>query len=155
MAGLGLKNYRMSLSWPRILPQGTGAVNKAGLDFYDKLIDELLSQGITPWITLFHWDLPQALQDQGGWANRKTVDAYAAYTDLVTKHFGNRVKNWMTHNEPWVFAFCGTSSRPTPRGSRTSKRLWPSPITFCCPTAGPCPSSGPTFREPGSASSTT
>jgi len=107
MADLGLKNYRLSLSWPRILPQGTGAVNKPGLAFYDRLIDELLAKNITPWVTLFHWDLPQALQDQGGWANRKTVDAYAAYTDVVTRHFGGRVKHWMTHNEPWVHAFCG------------------------------------------------
>lgn len=107
MAELGLKNYRLSFSWPRILPQGTGAVNPKGLDFYDRVIDSLLAKGITPWVTLFHWDLPQALQDKGGWASRSTAEAYAAYADLVTKHFGDRVKNWMTHNEPWVHAFCG------------------------------------------------
>ncbi len=107
MAELGLKNYRMSFSWTRILPQGTGQVNPAGLAFYDRLIDALVAKGITPWVTIYHWDLPQALQDKGGWANRATVDAYVAYADLVTKHFGNRVRNWMTHNEPWVHAFCG------------------------------------------------
>jgi len=107
MAQLGLKNYRMSFSWTRILPLGTGKVNQAGLDFYDRQIDDLLAKGITPWVTLFHWDLPQALQDKGGWANRATVDAYVVYVDLVTKHFAGRVTNWMTHNEPWVFSFCG------------------------------------------------
>ena len=107
MKKLGLKHYRLSFAWTRILPQGTGAVNKAGLDFYDKLIDGMLERGITPWVTLFHWDLPQALQDKGGWASRATIDAFVAYVDLVTKHFGTRVKNWITVNEPWVYAFCG------------------------------------------------
>lgn len=107
MADLGLKNYRMSVSWPRIFPQGTGAVNPQGLAFYDRLVDALLAKGVTPWITLFHWDLPQALQDKGGWANRVTVDAYTKYADALTRHLGDRVKNWMTHNEPWVHSFCG------------------------------------------------
>lgn len=107
MGQLGIPHYRMSLSWPRIVPEGTGRVNQKGLDFYKRLVDSLLAQGITPWITLYHWDLPQALQDQGGWANRATVDAYTAYADTVTRALGDRVKNWMTHNEPWVHAFCG------------------------------------------------
>ncbi len=107
MQQMGLKNYRLSLSWTRILPSGTGALNQAGLDFYQRIFDELQAKGITPWVTLFHWDLPQALQDQGGWNNRATVDAYVAYVDLVTKYFGRQVKHWMTHNEPWVHSFCG------------------------------------------------
>jgi beta-glucosidase len=102
---LGIANYRFSIAWPRILPDGAGTVNEAGLDFYDKLVDGLLDAGITPWATLYHWDLPQALQDQGGWPNRATVDAYLQYADVVTKRLGDRVKQWMTFNEPWVFTY--------------------------------------------------
>ncbi len=109
MASLGLKAYRFSLSWTRILPKGSGAVNPKGLEFYDRLVDGMLGRGIRPFATLFHWDLPQALQDSGGWANRATIDAYLAYADIVTKRLGDRVKDWMSHNEPWVYAFCGHS----------------------------------------------
>jgi beta-glucosidase len=104
---LGISHYRFSLSWPRIVPNGTGAVNEKGLDFYDRLIDSMLENGIRPYATLYHWDLPQALQASGGWANRATVDAYARYADIATKRYGDRVKDWMTHNEPWVAAFVG------------------------------------------------
>ncbi len=107
MKDLGLKSYRFSISWPRILPQGRGAVNQAGLDFYSSLVDELLAAGITPFVTLFHWDLPQALQDEGGWTNRSTVEAFLEYADVVTQALGDRVKNWMTHNEPSVVAYLG------------------------------------------------
>jgi beta-glucosidase len=107
MASLGLKAYRFSIAWPRILPKGTGALNPKGLEFYDRLVDGMLKRGIRPFATLFHWDLPQAVQDGGGWANRATMDAYLAYVDLVTKRLGDRVKDWMTHNEPWVYSFCG------------------------------------------------
>ncbi|MDC7233042.1 MAG: GH1 family beta-glucosidase [Spirochaetales bacterium] len=107
MKKMGLKNYRLSLSWSRILPEGKGGVNQKGLDFYNDLIDELLAAGITPFITLFHWDLPQALQDAGGWANRETAYLYRDYAEIVTKALGDRVKNWMTHNEPWVHTMCG------------------------------------------------
>jgi beta-glucosidase len=105
MAKLGVKNYRLSLAWPRIIPQGRGAVNQAGLDHYRRLLDTLLDYGITPWVTMFHWDLPQALEDQGGWRVRKTVDAFALYADLVVKTFGDQVKNWITLNE----IFCITT----------------------------------------------
>lgn len=107
MKHLGLAHYRMSVSWPRVLPEGRGRVENRGLDFYDRLVDDLLAGGITPWITLYHWDLPQALQDLGGWADRRVVDAFAEYADLVTRRLGDRVKNWMTFNEPWVAAVCG------------------------------------------------
>jgi len=107
MQQLGLKNYRFSLSWPRIYPQGKGAINQKGLDHYSRLVDSLLAAGITPWVTLYHWDLPQTLEDEGGWPARATTDHFAQYADIVSKHLGDRVKNWMTINEPGVVAFLG------------------------------------------------
>lgn len=107
MREIGIKGYRFSISWPRIFPTGTGQVNEKGLDFYDRLIDEILKAGIVPYATLYHWDLPQALQDIGGWENPDSVKWFADYTDLVTRTLGDRVKNWATHNEPFVVAFVG------------------------------------------------
>ncbi len=107
MAELGITAYRFSTAWTRIIPDGVGRPNEAGIDFYGQLIDELLRNGITPWLTLYHWDLPQALQDAGGWLNRDTVDAFAQYADVLAKSFGGRVKNWITHNEPWAAAHLG------------------------------------------------
>jgi beta-glucosidase len=107
MADLGMQSYRFSIAWSRVIPNGTGAVNEAGLDFYDQLVNGLLAANITPWVTLYHWDLPQALQDNGGWANRDTVNAFVAYSDLVVRRLGDRVKHWITHNEPWVVSFAG------------------------------------------------
>lgn len=101
MGTLGLQAYRFSIAWPRILPNGHGRVNQAGLDFYSRLVDGLLSAGITPFVTLYHWDLPQALQDTGGWPARTTAEAFVEYADVVSRHLGDRVKNWITHNEPW------------------------------------------------------
>jgi beta-glucosidase len=107
MRKLGLEAYRFSISWPRILPAGRGKVNQKGLDFYSKLVDGLLEAGITPFATLFHWDLPQVLEDEGGWAVRSTADAFADYAGIVSRVFGDRVKNWITHNEPAVVAWLG------------------------------------------------
>ncbi|HKJ27906.1 MAG TPA: GH1 family beta-glucosidase [Anaerolineales bacterium] len=107
MKTLGLQAYRFSVSWPRILPAGRGQVNPAGLDFYNRLIDALLDVGIEPYLTLYHWDLPQVLQDEGGWPARSTCDAFLEYTDAVTRAFGDRVKQWMTFNEPYVSAILG------------------------------------------------
>jgi beta-glucosidase len=107
MASLGFPAYRFSISWPRILPQGTGEINQAGLDFYSALVDALLAADIEPYPTLYHWDLPQALQDRGGWPVRDTAKAFAEYTHIVTRHLGDRVKNWMTLNEPHVSAVVG------------------------------------------------
>jgi beta-glucosidase len=107
MRELGLKAFRFSVSWPRILPEGVGRVNEAGLDFYDRLVDELLSAGITPFVTLYHWDLPQALEDRGGWPERATVDAFLEYVELVAAKLGDRVEHWITHNEPRVNAWVG------------------------------------------------
>ena len=107
LALLGIPNFRFSISWPRVIPQGTGAVNKAGLDFYDRLVDECLKRNITPWLTLYHWDLPQALENRGGWTNRNVVDWYLAYADVVTKRLGDRVNHWMVLNEPLAYTGCG------------------------------------------------
>jgi beta-glucosidase len=107
MAGLAVNAYRFSIAWTRVLPQGRGQINQAGLDFYRRLVDRLLAAGITPWATLYHWDLPQVLQDEGGWPARPTVDAFTEYTEVVTAALGDRVSHWITHNEPWVAAFLG------------------------------------------------
>jgi beta-glucosidase len=107
MAGLKLQAYRFSIAWPRIFPEGTGSVNAAGLDFYDRLVDALLERDIQPFVTLYHWDLPQALQDAGGWPERSLVDFFADYAAVVVRCLGDRVKQWMTFNEPWVMAFVG------------------------------------------------
>jgi beta-glucosidase len=107
MKDLGLGAYRLSVAWPRIFPKGRGVVNARGLDFYSRLVDRLLSRGIAPFITLFHWDLPQALQDEGGWAVRSTAEAFTDYVHAVTRHLGDRVKHWITHNEPWCASMLG------------------------------------------------
>ena len=106
--GLGLNAYRFSIAWPRVFPRGRGPeANAAGLDFYSRLVDGLLERGIEPWPTLYHWDLPQALQDRGGGRNRDTVDAFAEYAARVGRVLGDRVRNFTTHNEPWCSAFLG------------------------------------------------
>lgn len=107
MAELGLKAYRFSVAWPRIQPDGTGPVNPRGLDFYDRLTDALLDRGIDPIITLYHWDLPQSLEDRGGWANRETAEHFATYAAAVHGRLGDRVRTWTTLNEPWCSAYLG------------------------------------------------
>ncbi|SCL38123.1 beta-glucosidase [Micromonospora rhizosphaerae] len=107
MAGLGVSAYRFSIAWPRVQPAGTGAPLAAGLDFYDRLVDALLGAGIDPVATLFHWDLPQALEDAGGWLNRDTATRFAEYADLVAARLGDRVKLWITLNEPFVHMSLG------------------------------------------------
>lgn len=107
MRQLGLGAYRFSIAWPRILPQGRGTVNAAGLDFYDRLVDTLLAKGITPFVTLYHWDLPAPLQREGGWTNRATAYAFADYAEIVARRLGDRVTGWITLNEPWCSAYLG------------------------------------------------
>ncbi len=107
MCQLGLKAYRFSISWPRVIPDGCGAVNPAGLDFYDRLVDELLAANIQPFVTLYHWDLPQALQARGGWGNRDVCGYFADYAALMVRRLGDRVRHWATFNEPAVIAFAG------------------------------------------------
>ncbi|MEW6716983.1 MAG: GH1 family beta-glucosidase [Chloroflexota bacterium] len=107
MSELGLNAYRFSIAWPRILPEGTGKVNTPGLDFYDRLVDALLERNIQPFPTLYHWDLPQTLQDRGGWPNRDTAQAFGEYACILGERLGDRVNYWITHNEPMVMALAG------------------------------------------------
>ena len=107
MRTLGASGYRFSIAWPRIQPTGSGAVNQAGLDFYDRLVDGLLEAGIKPMATLYHWDLPQALEDDGGWLNRATVDRFADYAAIVGERLADRVTDWVPVNEPNVVTLMG------------------------------------------------
>jgi beta-glucosidase len=107
MADLRLTAYRFSIAWPRVQPEGRGPANRRGLDFYDRLVDGLLANGITPMVTLYHWDLPRALEDDGGWRNRDTAGRFADYAEVVVDALGDRVPHWTTVNEPWCAAFLG------------------------------------------------
>jgi beta-glucosidase len=107
MKALGLKTYRFSIAWPRVFPQGTGTPNPKGLDFYNRMLDQLLAAGIQPYCTLFHWDLPQALEDKGGWQSRNTSEAFANYAGYVAEHLSDRVKHFMTMNEMASFVDIG------------------------------------------------
>src|SRR4051812_45957734 len=107
MADLGVGWYRFSLAWPRIQPDGRGALNDKGVDFCSRLGDALLAKGIQPWVTLYHWDLPQVLQDAGGWPARDTAERFAEYAAVVHERLRDRVRHWTTLNEPWVSAFIG------------------------------------------------
>jgi len=107
MRQLGLTAYRFSVAWPRILPDGLGEPNAAGLDWYERLVDVLLEAGIKPWVTLYHWDLPQTLEDLGGWPARATADAFVRYAEALGQRLGDRVQHWITLNEPWCSAFLG------------------------------------------------
>jgi beta-glucosidase len=109
MRELGLDAFRFSIAWPRVLPEGRGRVNQAGLDFYDRLVDELLANGIEPFPTLFHWDTPQVLEDAGGWPARATAAAFVEFAEVVAERLGDRIRHWTTHNEPWVVAWIGHS----------------------------------------------
>jgi len=121
MRQLGLKAYRFSVSWPRVVPAGRGIINPRGLDFYDRLVDALLAANIEPFLTLYHWDLPQALQDQGGWENRDAGHAFADYAALMVKRLGDRVTYWTTFNEPGVIAFDGNLSGEHAPGNQDAR----------------------------------
>jgi beta-glucosidase len=125
MARLGLKAYRFSIGWSRVLPQGTGKVNAAGLDFYERLVDNLLEKGIEPMATLFHWDLPAALDDRGGWLNPDIANWFAEYSQAVFRRLDGRIKLWATLNEPWVVADGGYLHGPLAPGHRN---LFEAPI---------------------------
>ena len=108
LKGMGLKYYRFSIAWPRILPDGTlGNINELGIAYYNHLIDELRDNGISPMVTLFHWDLPQTLEDAGGWENEEIIDQFNNYAELCFQRFGDRVPMWITFNEPWITSIEG------------------------------------------------
>lgn len=116
MAEMGLESYRFSISWPRIFPNGTGEVNEKGLEFYNNLIDECLKYDIVPFVTLYHWDLPQALEEKGGWKNKETVDAFVRFADTCFQSFGDRVNHWITFNEAVIFCSLGYLTGAHPPG---------------------------------------
>lgn len=120
---LGVGSYRFSIAWPRIVPEGTGAVNQKGLDFYERLVDGLLKRGIKPNATLYHWDLPQPLEDRGGWRNRDTAKHYADYAAVVLKRLGSRLPMIATHNEPQVFVHCGYRDGAHAPGARENEKV--------------------------------
>ncbi|HWH36843.1 MAG TPA: GH1 family beta-glucosidase [Candidatus Limnocylindrales bacterium] len=124
LADLGVAAYRFSVAWPRVMPSGTGRVNRRGLDFYDRLVDGLLEHGIAPTVNLYHWDLPQALQDRGGWANPSIVGWFGDYAAAVAGRLGDRVTSWMTLNEPQVFTFLGHATGEHAPGLRD----WPTAL---------------------------
>lgn len=125
MAEMGLKSYRFSISWPRVLPNGRGEVNEQGIAFYSNLIDELLKHDITPFITLYHWDLPQALQDNiAGWESRECVDAFEDYARLCFERFGNRVNHWITFNEPIIFEMFGYVTEAHPPAKNNPRLMY-------------------------------
>ncbi len=107
MRKMNIPASRFSIAWPRILPQGTGAVNQKGVDFYHRVIDKCLKENVTPWITCYHWDLPQALEKKGGWANRDSIKWFEEYVDIISRAYGDKVKNWMVFNEPMAFVPLG------------------------------------------------
>ena len=107
LKSLNFKHFRFSLSWPRIFPKGIGEINEKGVKYYHNVIDKCLELGIEPWVTIYHWDLPQELEDKGGWTNRQIIDWFAEYTNFVSKEYGSKVKNWMILNEPLSFTLTG------------------------------------------------
>ncbi|RZL40714.1 MAG: beta-glucosidase [Rubrivivax sp.] len=123
MASLGYKTYRLSIAWPRIYPNGDGKLNQAGLDFYHRLFASMKKHGIEPWVTMFHWDLPQALEDRGGWTSRVTVDAFAQYADTIVKAFAKDVKHWITLNEIVCFTLLGYGTGTKAPGRKESAKV--------------------------------
>ncbi len=146
MAELGLSAYRFSTSWSRVLPEGAGRVEQRGLDFYSRLVDELLGAGVEPWLTLYHWDLPQALQDRGGWTDRDTAHRFADYAQVLHGALGDRVTHWSTLNEPMCSALLGHMAgqhapgvRDAVAASRATHHLLLAHGlgTRCCASGGP------------------
>lgn len=122
IGGLGANGYRLSISWPRLIPAGTGAFNEEGFGYYDRLIDALLARGIEPWVTLYHWDLPQTLQERGGWLNPQCVDWFEAYTRAVVDRYSDRVTHWFTLNEPAIFLGLGHNEGTHAPGLKLSRK---------------------------------
>ncbi len=125
MKELNIPDFRFSISWPRLIPAGTGAVNQQGIDFYNRLIDECLELGIRPWVTLYHWDLPYELEKKGGWTNREIINWFRDYAELCVREFGDRVQHWMVLNEPLVFLGAGYFMGIHAPGRRGMKNFLP------------------------------
>ncbi|RZI99202.1 MAG: beta-glucosidase, partial [Rubrivivax sp.] len=123
MASLGYKTYRLSIAWPRIFPNGDGEVNPKGIAFYRRLLASMKKHGIEPWVTMFHWDLPQALEDRGGWTSRVTVDAFARYADTIVKEFAGEVKHWITMNEIVCFTLLGYGTGTKAPGRKENAKV--------------------------------
>ena len=138
--------YRFSLSWPRIVPDGGAEVNKLGLDYYERLVDGLLERAITPMATLYHWDLPQSLEDRGGWLVRETPERFADYAMAVHDRLGDRVRLWATLNEPWCSAYLGYASGRHAPGKQVGGRGAPRRAP---PAAGPRPGRPRGCTRPG------
>lgn len=150
MAELGIPNYRFSLSWPRVLPDGTGRVNEAGLAFYARLVDGCLCRGIEPWVTLYYWDLPQTLEGRGGWRVRETAEAFANYAKIVAAHFRGRVRHYFTLNEPQCVSVLGYGTGEHAPGLRLGLARYSNATQISCwPTAWRYPLSGKPTRRPG------
>ena len=150
---LGVKHYRLSIAWPRIYPKGDDQLNQAGLDFYHRLFASMAKHGITPWVTMFHWDLPpQALEEKGGWTSRATADAFRIYADTIVKAFSGVVKNWITLNEIRCFTVLGYGTGTKARAARS---LTPSSTrtyhVACCAMAMVWPRCVPTAARRASA----
>lgn len=124
MKKLSLQAYRFSIAWPRVMPFGTGPINEKGIAFYERLVDELLNAGIEPWVTLYHWDLPACLGEQGGWLNRDITQHFAEYTEKMVARLGDRVKHWITHNEPWCIATLGYRKGEHAPGMKDPRSGW-------------------------------
>ncbi len=137
LKSLNFKVFRFSLAWTRIMPDGTGKINQKGFDFYHQVIDECLKLGLEPWITLYHWDLPQVLEDKGGWANREVIGWFSDYVDACTKEFGSKVKNWMVFNEPMAFVPLGYMLGIHAPGKKSIKKFMKGTHHVCmCQAAG-------------------
>ncbi|MGL5662621.1 MAG: glycoside hydrolase family 1 protein, partial [Cetobacterium sp.] len=124
MAEMGLESYRFSISWPRVIPNGVGEVNKKGIEFYNNIIDECLKYGIVPFVTLYHWDLPQVLEEQGGWSNKDTSEAFVNYAQVCFEAFGDRVKHWITFNEAVIFCASGYLTGEHPPGIKNDVKKY-------------------------------
>lgn len=124
MAEIGLESYRFSVSWPRIIPNGDGEINQKGIEFYNNIIDECLKYGIVPFVTLYHWDMPNNLEEDGGWTNKKTINAFVKYADICFDAFGDRVKHWITFNETVVFAALGYLAGAHPPGIKNNPKKY-------------------------------
>ncbi len=129
MKRLHLKSHRFSISWPRVLPTGTGAVNQKGLDYYRRFVDALHEAGIRPFCTIYHWDLPQALEDRGGWPNRDLAGYFADYAGLLAKHLGDRITVWAPFNMPWAFTYDGYGKDGQAPGRKDFAAFWKAALT--------------------------